>query len=78
MSTARGERSFWVKNLLQQPRVIYHLGGRPREAEAIVITDSAPVQQSAALTATTRKLAEVLSDCAPSGWVFAILVPVKC
>ncbi len=39
VTTARSKRSFWVKNLVQQPRVSYFLGGKRREAEAIVFVD---------------------------------------
>ena len=42
VSTARGNRSFWVKNLLRQPRVSYYVGGRIRASRAIVIAEGAP------------------------------------
>ena len=38
LSTARGDRSFWVRNLQQEPAVNYFLGGRRYNAEALVIT----------------------------------------
>ena len=77
VSTARGERSFWVKNLLQQPMVSYYLGGRRRESQAIVIAKGAPQQSAAELSPFMRKLAEVFARYARSGWAFAILAPVK-
>ena len=77
VSTARGERSFWVKNLLQQPKVSYYLGGRRRESHAIVIAEGAPQHSAAALTPIMRKVTEVFARYARSGWAFAILVPVK-
>ena len=77
VSTARGGRSFWVKNLLQQPRVSYYLGGRRRESQAIVIAEGAPQHSAAALSPVMRKLTEVFARYARSGWAFAILVPAK-
>jgi len=77
VSTARGERSFWVKNLLQQPKVSYYLGGRRRDSQAIVIAEGAPQHSAAALSPVMRKLTEVFARYARSGWAFAILVPAK-
>lgn len=77
VSTARGQRSFWVKNLLQQPAGSFYLGGRRRESHAIVIAEGASRPQSAELTPSLRRLAKVLTEYAPKGWAFAILVPVK-
>lgn len=77
VSTARGERSFWVKNLLQQPQVSYYLGGRRRESHAIVIAEGAPQHSAAALSPFMRKVTEVFTRYARSGWAFAILVPAK-
>jgi deazaflavin-dependent oxidoreductase (nitroreductase family) len=77
VSTARGERSFWVRNLLQQPRVSYYLGGRRRESHAIVIAAGAPQYSAAALSPFMRKVTEVFARYARSGWAFAILTPAK-
>jgi deazaflavin-dependent oxidoreductase (nitroreductase family) len=75
VSTARGERSFWVKNLLQQPKISYYLGGKRRESQAIVIAAGAPQHSAAALPPFMRKLTKVFASYARSGWAFAILVP---
>jgi F420H(2)-dependent quinone reductase len=77
VSTARGERSFWVKNLLQQPQVSYYLGGKRRESQAIVIAEGAPQHSAAALSPFMRKVTDIFARYARSGWVFAILVPAK-
>jgi len=77
VSTARGERSFWVKNLLQQPKVSYYLGGRRRDSHAIVIAEGAPQHSAATLSPVMRKLTEMFARYARGGWAFAILVPVK-
>lgn len=77
VSTARGERSFWLKNLLQQPRASYYLGGRRRESQAIVIAEGAPQHSAAALSPVMRKVAEMFARYTRNGWAFAILAPVK-
>lgn len=77
VSTARGKRSFWVKNLLQQPRGGYYLGGRRRESDAIVIVDGVSDPHWATRTPAVRTLATVLAKVAGNGWAFAILVPIK-
>ena len=75
ISTARGQRSFWVKNLLKKPAVSYYLGGRRRASHAIVIAKGKPMPASAELTPALRRLSKFLMQCAPSGWTFAILAP---
>ncbi|MEZ5573033.1 MAG: nitroreductase family deazaflavin-dependent oxidoreductase [Halioglobus sp.] len=76
VSTVRGDRSFWVKNLQQQPRVSYYVGGKRREAEAIVI-DGGPLDQRAAtLTPALRGLARAFARYSQRGSVLAMLVPV--
>ncbi len=77
VSTARGDRSFWVKNLLQQPAVSYYLGGKRRDSYAIVIATGAPQHSAAALSPFMRKVTEVFARYARSGWAFAILTPAK-
>jgi deazaflavin-dependent oxidoreductase (nitroreductase family) len=77
VSTARGDRSFWVKNLLKQPRVSYYLGGKRRESNAFVIAGDMPGQQSLELSPFMQKLSKMLASYAQKGWAFAILVPVK-
>jgi deazaflavin-dependent oxidoreductase (nitroreductase family) len=77
ISTVRGQRSFWVKNLLQQPAVSYYLGGRQRESYAIVIAEGASHPPSAGLTPALRRLVNMLIRYTPTGWVFAILMPAR-
>jgi deazaflavin-dependent oxidoreductase (nitroreductase family) len=75
VSTARGDRSFWVKNLLKQPKAIYYLGGKPRKSRAIVIAPGTTNKQLSGLTPMMRRLAKVFSRLSRDGWAFAILVP---
>ena len=77
VSTARGDRSFWVKNLIKQPKVSYYLGGKRRESNAIVFTGNAAQQQSLELPLILRGLSKLLSKYAEKGWAFAILAPAK-
>ncbi len=49
IATARGERSFWVKNLRKKPRVRYWLAGKPREARAFVMAPGKRYRRSASL-----------------------------
>lgn len=72
LSTVRGKRSFWVRNLQQTPGVHYYLGGKRYAAEAEVITgDQAPDPQ--ALPLLLRPLLRPLQLLARRGWAFALL-----
>lgn len=75
VSTVRGDRSFWVKNLLKQPRARYYLGGKPRESEAIVIARGTEERRPPAPNPLLRAVSRILSRLARQGWAFAILVP---
>lgn len=77
VSTVRGDRSFWVKNVLKQPRVRYYLGGRPRESDAIVIARGTTDQKALARNAVIRGLKTVLFKFAQEGWAIVILVPTE-
>ena len=77
VSTARGDRSFWVKNVLKQPKVSYYLGGKRREGNAIVFAGSSAEQQSLELPRMIRGLSKLFSKYAEKGWAFAILIPAK-
>ncbi len=75
ISTVRGERSFWVKNLKKQPRIRYFIGGKEREAEALVI---APGFESVAvdeLPLYLKPLISAMRSLSERGWAFAFLVP---
>ena len=77
VSTARGKRSFWVKNLVKQPRVRYYLGGRARESDAIVIAPGKLDPQAQRLHPVMRGITNIMSRLAREGWAFAILVPAS-
>ena len=77
VSTARGDRSFWVKNLLKEPKVAYYLGGKRRESNAVVIAGNASQQDSVELGPIMQKVSKLLQRYAQQGWAFAIFVPIK-
>lgn len=72
ISTARGRRSFWVRNLQQQPSATVYLGGRARSVEALVIA-SGDEPALDGLPAPLQALARVLSAFTGRGWAFALL-----
>lgn len=72
ISTGRGKRSFWVRNLQKEPNVAYYLGGRERRAEAWVIAPGWDAHLAEA-PAIFRALVNVLSPLVDRGWAFALL-----
>lgn len=75
ISTYRGGRSHWIKNLRANPRVRYWLSGRPRAARAVAVAtpnhSSDPEQWPLAL----RWMLPMLSSYVCAGWAFALLGP---
>ena len=77
VSTARGKRSFWTKNLRAQPQARYFLGGKPKEAEAILVTPDFDNLDGWDLNAILTRLVAFLDRLAGEGWAFALLVPAE-
>jgi deazaflavin-dependent oxidoreductase (nitroreductase family) len=75
ISTVRGARSEWVKNLSANPRVRYWLRGRPRQATALVISSRQHGRGRQRLPAVVRWLVSALVPYTYAGWAFAVLVP---
>jgi hypothetical protein len=75
ISTARGDRSFWVKNLNKQPRVRYWLGGRERQAKAFVMLPGKRYRRPRSLPTPIGRIADVLAPYTKAGWAFAVLAP---
>jgi deazaflavin-dependent oxidoreductase (nitroreductase family) len=75
ISTARGKRSFWVKNLQKDPEVSFYLGGRRRDAEAIVFAPGAAEADTGDLPRVLQGLARLLAPYTRRGWAFALLPP---
>lgn len=77
VSTARGERSFWVKNLQKQPRTRYFRGGREHEARAFVVAPGKQYRRPKSLPPLIGKLTDAFAEYAPAGWALAVLMPAK-
>ncbi len=77
VSTVRGERSFWVKNLQKQPRVRYFRGGREHEARAFVLAPGKKYKRPKSLPPLIGALTDAFAGHAPAGWALAVLMPVK-
>jgi deazaflavin-dependent oxidoreductase (nitroreductase family) len=75
VSTGRGKRSFWVKNLQRDPHVDYYLGGRARGSLAHVMASGTRNDPPKTFPLVIKKIAEILRNNAPEGWVFVILAP---
>ena len=74
ISTMRGERSFWVKNLQKTQRVRYFIGGKAKSATALVVAPGYSDQLSETSPALLQWLLRRLRELPLSGWAFAILV----
>jgi len=75
VTTARGDRSFWVKNLNKQPQVRYWLGGREREAKAFVMMPGKRYRRPRSLPSPVGKILDLLAPYTKAGWAFAVLAP---
>jgi hypothetical protein len=75
ISTVRADRSFWVKNLQQQPRARYWLAGKPRQARAFVMAPGKRYRSPASLPLAVRKITDFLAPYTGAGWAFVVLAP---
>jgi deazaflavin-dependent oxidoreductase (nitroreductase family) len=75
VSTARGTRSFWIKNLQQRPEARVVVGGRSESADAIVVAPGFDNTQEWELAPPLRRLVRFLQGRTRDGWAFALLVP---
>ena len=76
ISTARGNRSFWVKNLQKNPEVNYSLDGKVVSSDAIVIAPGFDNTSDWELSSVFGRLLAGLEKFAQQrGWAFAVLVP---
>jgi deazaflavin-dependent oxidoreductase (nitroreductase family) len=75
VSTARGDRSLWIRNLQQEPLGSYYLGGKQRRAEALVISADAPRVPPSVLPPVLARISDFLARFTDRGWAFAVLVP---
>jgi deazaflavin-dependent oxidoreductase (nitroreductase family) len=73
VSTYRGHRSNWVKNLRANPSVRYWLGGRPRSATAVAVTTPDHPFSHEQWPASLRWMLPILGSYVCAGWAFALL-----
>ena len=77
VGTARGNRSFWVKNLNQHDNANYYLAGEKVSASAIVLAPDFDNLHQWDVNELFSKLSALLNRFVARGWAFAILVPEK-
>ncbi|MEM8563045.1 MAG: nitroreductase/quinone reductase family protein [Pseudomonadota bacterium] len=77
VTTARGQRSFWVKNLIKQPRTRYFRGGKPRDAKAFVVAPGKRYRRPKSLPPWAAWFTDTFAEHAPSSWALAVLIPVN-
>lgn len=78
VSTFRGDRSQWLRNLAATPDARYWLGGRARECRAYIIGSDQDAVELDATPAAVRCLATSLASATKNfGWSFALLAPAK-
>jgi len=75
VGTARGDRSFWVRNLQKNPGTNYFVGGNSRSSEAILIAPDFDNLDSWELSSFISRLTSALVGYTDKGWAFALLVP---
>lgn len=75
VSTVRGERSFWVKNLDKEAQTRYYLGGKAREAEAFVMAPGSAYQRPDTLPPLVGKITDRLAGLTEKGFAFVVLAP---
>jgi hypothetical protein len=76
ISTFRSDRSFWIKNLQQEPRVNYYLAGKARSAKAFVMVPGKRYRRPKSLPPAIGKITDFLAPYTRAGWAFAVLAPV--
>ena len=75
VSTVRGDRSFWVKNLVKKPDVSYFLGGKRRQANAIVLQEGEVASGESDYSGFLGILVSLLSTRAKNGMAIITLAP---
>ncbi|MEH6589609.1 MAG: nitroreductase/quinone reductase family protein [Halioglobus sp.] len=73
ISTARGKRSFWVKNLQKKPDTQYFIGGKLKQASSFVIAPDTPFEKPSSLPPMVSAIVDLMAKRADKGWSFAVL-----
>ena len=77
ISTARGRRSHWLKNLAAGPDLSYYIDGKMKRARAMVFGPDLPTPNYNGLPLRVSVLAATYERLARRGWGFAILAPTE-
>ena len=75
VSTFRGRRSQWVKNLAEDPNIRFWLRGRARRAKAFVLAPGRRSRPPRELPPLLRWVASALVPYTYAGWAFAVIAP---
>jgi hypothetical protein len=75
VSTFRGRRSQWVRNLLASPEVRVWSDGRARRFHAVVLAPGHRPPRTAGLPPVLRWVLSFLAPYTYAGWAFAVLAP---
>lgn len=73
VSTFRGKRSFWVRNLQKQPDITFHRGGKVKQASSFVVTPESGFDSLDSLPPFVATIAKQLARHSHKGWAFAVL-----
>ena len=75
VSTLRGNRSHWLRNLESDSAVRYWIHGVEAHGRAIVVNTRARASACDGESPEVRALAGFLAPATVAGWAFAIIVP---
>ena len=75
VSTVRGERSFWVKNLVKKPEISYFLGGRRLEARTIVLVGGKEMTPAMSHSRFLQALVDLAKTLSVGGKAIVVLCP---
>jgi deazaflavin-dependent oxidoreductase (nitroreductase family) len=73
VSTVRGKKSFWVKNLQKTPDISFHQGGRVKQAKSFVFTPETNFEAPSVLPAPVAAIASLVAKRSKKSWAFAVL-----
>lgn len=76
VSTLRGNRSHWIRNLEADSTLRYWLHGSERTGRAIVINTRGCGDRLEGESPAVRAIASFLAPATLAGWAFAIVTPI--
>ena len=74
VSTFRGDRSFWVKNLQKQPEAAFYLGGKRYDTQSVVFAPGVKFDADG-LPLAVQGLTKLFTRAADRGMAVALLLP---